>query len=222
MKTLNYIYHSFLILVSLNFIESSLKFNVPTYRDKCFHQEIFMEGTLLVRYDLTGFEEFFKDKEQQELFNNIKISIKDEKGMYIYETSLTKRKDKFAIFIKEAKGYQVCVRYYKPRKGKNLPNSVVMGIKIRDDYAYTELDKSLQREDVDNFRIKIRDIKRDLLPSIEGAKREIKEEDKTAKSIISAINTYYKLCCLQLVIIIIITGYILFSYKDFFKTKALI
>ena len=34
-----------------------------------------------------------------------------------------------------------------------------MGIKIRDDYAYTELDKSLQREDVDNFRIKIRDIK---------------------------------------------------------------
>ena len=222
MRTINFINYLFLILTSLNFIDSSLKFNIPSYRDKCFHQELYVEGTFLIRYDLSGFEQFFKDKEQQELFNNIKIFIKDEKGKYVYETSLTKRKDKIAIFLKEPQGYSICTRYYRPRKGKELPGSVVMGIKIRHDYSYADLDQTLYKEDVDDFKIKIRDIKRDVLPSIEVAKRELREEDKTAKSIISAINTYYKLCCIQLSIIIAITIYTIVSYQEFFKKKVII
>ena len=98
----------------------------------------------------------------------------------------------------------------------------MMGLKIRNDYVYTDMDKTLQKEDINNFWKKIRNIKKDIRPSIEASKNELNEEDKTAKSLISSINTYYKLCCIQLVIIIVATIYTVVSYQDFFKKKSII
>ena len=108
------IYNLYLIIISFNLINSSLKFNIPSYRDKCFQTEIYLEGTLLIRYDLIGFENYFKGQEQQELFNNIKIFIKNDKGQNVYETSLKSRKDKFAIFLKDPQVYYICTKYFKP------------------------------------------------------------------------------------------------------------
>jgi hypothetical protein len=212
----------FLILTSFNYIKSSLKFNIPSYRDKCFQIEVYIEGTLLIRYDLTGFENYFKGEEQQELFNNIKVFVKNAKDQNIYETSLKSRKDKFAILLKEPQIYKICARYFKPKRGRELPGFVMMGLKIRNDYQYTDIDNSLHKDDVKDFWKKIREIKKDLKPSIEAAKLEINEEDKTAKSMISSINIYYKLCCIQLVIIIIVTVYTVVTYQDFLKKKSLI
>ena len=215
-------YNLFLLLISFCFIKSSLKFNVPSYRDKCFQHDQYLPGALLLRYDLTGYEQYFKGPEEKELFNNIKIFIKNQKGQNVFETSLKGRKDKFVAFLREADNYLVCVRYFKPRRGKELPGNVLMGLKIRSDYDYTDIDNSLHREDVNNFWRKIRAIKKDMSPSIESAKQELQEEDKTAKSMISSINTYYKLCCVQLVIILVLTIYIVITYQDFFKKKSLI
>jgi len=216
------IFYFFVILTIFKNINSSLKFNIPSYRDKCFQTEIYTEGTLLIRYDLIGFEDFFKDKEQEELFKNIKIFIKNEKGKNVYETSLKNRKDKFAVLLKEAQVYQICTRYFKPRRARELPGFVMMGLKIRNDYQYTELENSLHKEDVNNFWKKIRNLKKDIRPSIEAAKVELKEEDKTAKSIISSINIYYKLCIIQLVIIILVSVYTVVTYQDFLKKKSII
>jgi hypothetical protein len=221
LKIIN-IFYFLVILTIFKNINSSLKFNIPSYRDKCFQTEIYTEGTLLIRYDLIGFEEFFKDKEQEELFKNIKIFIKNEKGKNVYETSLKNRKDKFAVLLKEAQVYQICTRYFKPRRARELPGFVMMGLKIRNDYQYTELENSLHKEDVNNFWKKIRNLKKDIRPSIEAAKVELKEEDKTAKSIISSINIYYKLCIIQLVIIILVSVYTVVTYQDFLKKKSII
>ena len=66
----------FLILICLfNIISSYLKFNIPSDRDKCYSQEFYIEGTLLVKYDLSGYEKDFNEKEQQNLFKNIKVFI---------------------------------------------------------------------------------------------------------------------------------------------------
>ena len=212
-----------LFLSSFNLIETSLKFNIPSHRDKCFSQELYMEGTLLVRYDLTGFENDFKDQaSQEELFRSIKVFIKDEKGKMVYETALKSRKEKFAVFLKQGGIYQICTRYYKPRRGKFLGNYVLMGLKIRNDYSYKKLDESLHKEDVTNFWKKIREINRDMRPSIEASKLELKAEDKAAKSIITSINTYYILCIFQLVIIVIITILTIYNYQEFFKKKSII
>ena len=222
LKLKNFFLITILLFMLFTIIESSLKFTIPSYRDKCFSQELYIEGTLLVRYDLTGFEKDFQGKDQEELFKNIKIFVKDEKGKKVYETELKSRKEKFAILLKDSGVYQICARYFKPRRGRELSNNILMGLKIRNDYHYTNLDESLHREDVNNFWKKIRDIKRDIRPSIEASKLELQEEDKTAKSIISAINTYYALCCFQLVVIVVITMLIIFNYQEFFKKKTII
>ena len=39
----------------------------------------YIEGTLMIKNDLSGFEPYFKDKWRDELFKNIKIFIKDKK-----------------------------------------------------------------------------------------------------------------------------------------------
>ena len=213
-----------LILISLfNIISSYLKFNIPSDRDKCYSQEFYVEGTLLIKYDLTGFEREYAGNEQKNLFKNIRVFIKNDHNKNIYETDLKSRKEKFAIRIKEPGTYQICARYNKvTRRGRDLSNNIVMSLKIRTDYEYKKIEEGLMRDDVDKFWKKIRDIKRDIRPSIEAAKIELNEEDKTAKSIFSSINLYYKLCCIQLTIIIILTIYNLVSYKDFFKEKSLI
>ena len=222
LKLRNLFLITFLLSTLFTSIESSLKFNIPSYREKCFSQELYMEGTLLIRYDLTGFEKDYQGDAQAELFKNIKIFVKDEKGKIMYETELKSRKEKFAILLKERGIYLICARYFRPRRGRELSNDILMGLKIRNDYHYTNLEESLHREDVNNFWKKIRDIKRDIRPSIEASKLELKEEDKTAKSIISAINTYYLLSCFQLVIIIVITMFVVFGYQEFLKKKTII
>ena len=216
------LFYLFIILTIIDHINSSLKFNIPSYRDKCFQTETYIEGALLIRYDLTGFEDFFKGKEQEQLFNNIKIFIKNEKGQNVYETSLKNRKDKFVVLLKEPQVYQICTRYFKQRRDRELPNFVMMGLKIRNDYQYTELENSLHKEDVYNFWKKIGNLKKDMRPSIEAAKLELKEEDKTAKSMISSINIYYKLCIIQLVIIILVSIFTVVTYQDFLKKKSII
>ena len=216
------IYQLFLLLSFFNFINSSLKFNIASFKDRCFQTEIYVEGSLMIRYDLTGFENFFRGKEQEDLFKNIKIFIRNEKGLNIYETSLKSRKDKFVVHIKEAQVYQICTRYFKPRGGRELPGFIMMGLKIRNDYVSEEVEESLHREDVNKFWRKIRNIKKDMKPSIDSAKLELEEEDKTAKSMISSINIYYRLCAIQLVIIVIVTMYIIITFQDFFKKNSII
>ena len=157
-----------------------------------------------------------------ELFKNIKVFIKNEKNKIIYETDLKSRKEKFVIRIKEPGQYKVCARYNRPRRGRELNQNILMALKLRPDYNTKDLDNTLKSEDVTHFWAKIADVSKDIRPSIEAAKSELNEEDKTAKSIISSISLYYKLCLIQLAVIICVTAYTLYSYKDFFKKLSLV
>ena len=224
MKKYKYCLVFFLVLSSFNLIESSLKFTIPSYKDKCFQHSVYITSTLIIRYHLSGYEKDFNENEQKELFNNIKITIKkEESGQIVYETPLKGRKDKFPALIEEYGTYLICARYYKPRRAKDLANHVLLGIKLGTSYDYySEVEHSLQKSDVQHFWKKIREIKVDMRPSIEAGKLEIKEEDKTAKSMIDSIDTYYKLCVVQLVIILLVTMYTVYMYQEFFKKKAII
>ena len=217
-----YLTHFLILICLFNIISSYLKFNIPSGDDKCFSEELYVQGTLLIKYDLTGYEKDFNENEQKTLFKNIKVFIKNEDNKKIYETELKSRKEKFVYVIKEPGHYQVCARYNKPRRGRELPKNILMALKIRSDYDYKEFKEVLMREDVDKFWSNILSIKREIRPSIEAGKIEISEEDKTAKSIISSINAYYKLCVIQLAIVIVLNIYILVSYQDFFKKKSII
>ena len=218
-----YLIHLLILISLFNIIESYLKFTIPSDHDKCYGQDFYIDGNLLVKYDLTGFErDFPTENDQKNLFKNIKVFIKNNNGKIIYETELKSRKEKFAIRIKEEGHYQICAKYSKPRRSRDLSNNILMALNIRTDYGNKDIKEGLMREDVDHFWKRIREIKRDIRPTIEAAKIELTEEDKTAKNIISSVNIYYKLCCIQLAIVIILNIYILVSYKDFFKELSII
>ena len=221
-KSSEKIFVSLLSLISFNIINCSLKFNIPSHREKCFQQEFYIEGTLLIRYDLQGYQNYFKGEEENMLFDSIHIYVRDAKGKIVYDTSLKSRKDKFAIFLKEPQAYLICTKYFKKRKAKEIPGDVLMGIKIRNDYQYTSIDNSVNKQEVSEFWKKIRIIRKDIANSIEGAEKELVEEDNMAKSMINSINTYYKLCAIQMGVIIVLFLSTIFSFKDFFKSKSII
>ena len=68
----------------------------------------------------------------------------------------------------------------------------------------------------------MRVLKSKVLPSITSSKIELDEEDKMAKAIISTSKLYFKLAIIQLVLIIIIAVYQIFSIKKFLTTKQII
>ena len=215
---------NFLILISIfNEIKSYLKFNIPSDYDKCFEKEVYSEGSILIKYDLTGYDKEFKNEnEQKNLFKNIKIFIKNKKNKNIYETELKSRKEKLAVKLQGPDRFKICARYNKPYRGRELNKDILLALKLTSNYDYKELNVNLKKSDVSNFWEKIYSIKRDMRDSIEAAKSEINDEDSSAKSMISSINLYYKLCCIQLLVIILLTIFNLWSYKDYFKKISLI
>ena len=214
------------ILIILSFclfgsIYSSLKFNIPNNREKCFIQEIYYEGTLLIRYDLNGIH-LLKPEYQEKTMKNIKIFVKSPRGKIIREMFLENRKGKFAIHVTEGGHYYICAKYYKTWAVTDLPKEIVLGIKLRSDYEYKDIEKGLHKEDVDNFYSNILKLGKNIVPSIASSKQELDEEDRTAKAIISTSSLYFKLTLIQLIIIFIIAFYHVFHMRKFLDSKRII
>jgi hypothetical protein len=98
----------------------------------------------------------------------------------------------------------------------------MLGIKIRTDYDYSPIDSPLEKKDLEHFYEQMRMLRSKVLPSITSSKNEIDEEDKMAKAIISTSKLYFKLTIIQLVLIVIIAVYQIFSIKNFLQSKQII
>ena len=216
-----YLFYLLFLLLLFNYVYSSLKFNIPNNREKCFSEELFSNGTLLVRYDLKGIETI-KKEHQEKVLKNIKLFVKDPKGKILRELYLINRKGKFAIKIETEGMFKICARYYKTWAIKELPKDVLLGIKIRSDYVYKEIEQGLQIRDVINFEEKIKILKYKIIPSISSSKKEIDEEDNIAKAIIKTSNLYFILTFLQLILIFIIAFYQVFNLRRFLTSKKII
>ena len=219
----NYTFTIFILLFFsfFNFCTSSLKFNIPNNRDKCFTEEIYTNGTLLIRYDLKGIE-LIKPEYQEKVLKNIKLFVKNPKGIIVRELYLIDKKGKFALYTDMEGTYQICSRYYKSWSITELPKDVLLGIKIRTDYDYQPLETSLEKKDIDRFLEEMRILRGKVIPSITSSKVELDEEDKMAKAIISTSKLYFNLTIVQLVLIVIIAVYQIFSVKKFLASKQII
>ena len=215
--------NSFFIIffILFNFSLSSLKFNIPNNRDKCFSEEIFADGTLLIRYDLKGVDSI-KKEHQEKVLNNIKLFVKDPNGKILRELYLINRKGKFAVRVEKEGIHNICARYYKTWSLSELPKDVLLGIKIRSDYDYKQIEQSLQSKDVKDFMDQINSLKYKVIPSISSSKVEIEQEDKTAKAIISTSSLYFKLNLIQLILVFFIAFYQIFNLRKFLTSKRII
>ena len=216
----------FLLYLSLffqlfNYSLSSLKFNIPNNREKCFAEEVFVTGTLLIRYDLKGIDSIKKEN-QEKVLQNIKIFVKGPDNKTIRELNLVNRKGKFAFRVEKEGFYYICSKYYKMWSVTDLPKDVLLGIKISQDYASKDVEEGLKRNDVDNLREQITSLKYKMVPSISSSKKEIDEEDKMAKAMISTSHLYFMLALIQIILIFIIAIYQIFNLKRFLSNKRLI
>ena len=200
---------------------SSLKFNIPNNREKCFAQELYLEGTLMVRYDLKGIESI-KPEFQEKAIKNIKIFVKNEKGKNIHELFLNSPKGKFVVHIQDSGIYFICAKYHKTWSLQELPKDVMLGIKLRNDFDYKEIEGSIHKKDLDDFIGSMMVVKRNVIPSIHVSKMELDEEDRTAKAIISTSTLYFKLTIVQMILIIIIAFYQIFNLRKFLASKRII
>ena len=220
-KNYTFTIYTLLFFSFFHFCTPSLKFNIPNNRDKCFTEEIYTNGTLLIRYDLKGIE-LIRPEHQEKVLKNIKLFVKNPKGIIVRELYLTDRKGKFALLTDMEGTYQICSRYYKSWSITELPKDVLLGIKIRTDYDYQPLESSLEKKDIDRFLEEMRILKSKVVPSITSSKAELDEEDKMAKTIISTSKLYFNLTIVQLVLIVIIAVYQIFSVKQFLMSKQII
>ena len=222
-KVINNLFILFLSLFFqlFNYSSSSLKFNIPNNREKCFAEEIYAAGTILIRYDLKGIDSIKKEN-QEKVLQNIKIFVKDPSNKIIRELNLVNRKGKFALRVEKEGFYNICSKYYKIWSVTYLPKDVLLGIKISHDYSNMDVEEGLKRNDVDNLREQISSLKYKMIPSISSSKKEIDEEDKMAKAIISTSNLYFILTLIQIILIFIIAIYQIFNVKRFLSNKRLI
>ena len=219
-KTLTNLFLMIFLSLSIS-VNSSLKFNIPNNREKCFSEEIYFEGTLLIRYDLNGIN-YIKEENREKAMKNIKIFIKDPNGKTIKDIFLDSRKDRIVLHVKDLGLYYICAKYYKTWSISDLPKEVVLGIKIRTDYEYKQIKESLEKEDVNNFILKMLEVRQKVIPSLESSKIELDEEDRTAKAIISTSTLYFKLAIIQLTTIVIIAFYHILSLRKYLSSKMII
>ena len=209
-----------IFILFFKFIFSILKFKIPLKNEKCFIQQIFLETSVLIRFDLTGIEQI-SNNILQNIYENLKIYIKDQNSTVIYKESIKKSKGKFVEFIKKYGIYFIC-SIYEGKINENEIKNLFFGIKISNEFESKDIEKALNKDSLEFFNKKIIKINNELIPSMNLQKNEIDEEDETSKKIINSSKFYFNLTVIQILLIIIVAIYYVLQFKKYLFIRRLI
>ena len=209
-----------IFILFFKFIFSILKFKIPLKNEKCFIQQIFLETSVLIRFDLTGIENI-SNNILQNVYENLKIYIKDQNSTVIYKESIKKSKGKFVQFIKKSEIYFIC-SIYEGKLNENEIKNLFFGIKISNEFESKDINKALNKDSLEFFNKKINKINNELIPSMNLQKNEIDEEDETSLKIINSSKFYFNLTVIQILLIIIVAIYYVLQFKKYLFIRRLI
>ena len=209
-----------IFILFFKFIFSILKFKIPLKNEKCFIQQIFLETSVLIRFDLTGIEQI-SNNILQNIYENLKIYIKDQNSTVIYKESIKKSKGKFVEFIKKSGIYFIC-SIYEGKINENEIKNLFFGIKISNEFESKDIEKALNKDSLEFFNKKIIKINNELIPSMNLQKNEIDEEDETSLKIINSSKFYFNLTVIQILLIIIVAIYYVLQFKKYLFIRRLI
>ena len=207
-----------IFFIFLKYIFCILKFKINN--EKCFIQQIFLETSVLIRFDLTGIENI-SNNILQNVYENLKIYIKDQNSTVIYKESIKKSKGKFVQFIKKSGIYFIC-SIYEGNLNENEIKNLFFGIKITNEFESKDIEKALNKDSLEFFNKKIIKINNELIPSMNLQKNEIDEEDETSKKIINSSKFYFNLTVIQILLIIIVAIYYVLQFKKYLTLRRLI
>ena len=143
-----------IFFIFLKYIFCILKFKIKN--EKCFIQQIFLETSVLIRFDLTGIENI-SNNILQNVYENLKIYIKDQNSTVIYKESIKKSKGKFVQFIKKSGIYFIC-SIYEGKLNENEIKNLFFGIKISNEFKSKDINKALNKDSLEFFNKKINKI----------------------------------------------------------------
>ena len=207
-----------IFFIFLKYIFCILKFKIKN--EKCFIQQIFLETSVLIRFDLTGIENI-SNNILQNVYENLKIYIKDQNSTVIYKESIKKSKGKFVEFIKKSGIYFIC-SIYEGNLNENEIKNLFFGIKISNEFESKDIEKALNKDSLEFFNKKINKINNELIPSMNLQKNEIDEEDETSLKIINSSKFYFNLTVIQILLIIIVAIYYVLQFKKYLFIRRLI
>jgi len=211
----------FLFIFFLNNILCSLKFKIPKKSEKCFIQQIFLETSVLIRFDLSGTEQI-DNNFLQNIYDNLQIYIKNQNLTIFYKESIKKPKGKFVQFIKKPGIYYICTLYEGNYNENDFPKNLLFGIKITNEYESKNINNALNKDSLEIFNKKINKINNELIPSMNLQKNEIVEEDETSKKIINSSAWYFNLTVIQIILIILVAIYYVLQFKKYLFIRRLI
>jgi hypothetical protein len=202
-----------IFFIRIEQVTSSLKFELSTDHPRCFYEELYGGYVMMIKWKISGVEESNEGKINQFL-SMIQISISRENTLEIVKREYLKSITGKLSFNSETDDtYKICVSYHG---GWTIPYPALVGIKISsDNMDHPDLKRAVKNSDLDSLDKMAGDIIDHAKEYKDQQKHEMDKEDKFAKDHITFSKTFYYVTVFQLVIIVVLGLYQVFSFKKF-------
>jgi len=213
----------FLIISLLNSILSNLTFQLNN-RARCYIEELFDNSVAMIKWKIRNVPAEDEKKKSINLLiidviENVHINIFKESNDQLLKTEYIKaEKGKISFMSPEAGQYKICAIYYGP-----AIKDLSMGIKIHsDNMDEPRLNLAIKNEDVIPLNEKVADILSKGKGIIKKQEAEIEDEDGYARFQMTISKNYYILTVIQIIIIISLGIYQIYSFRKFLSLNNVI
>lgn len=212
----------FTSLITLSLIISIIKafhFEIKAKKEHCYIEELFHSSVAVIKYRIwaTTYQDnqfAFIELPDKDFLENIEITVYTEQGEILKTKSLEAAKGKFPFISPTDAYYKICVRSKAKHKNKN--EQIFFKLRITsDNMDDPNIKEALKTTDIDPLHDNIRDIVKRGERLVNWQENELQEESNAANSQMSNMNFYYSVTVFQILIIIILGVYQIYSFRGF-------
>ena len=153
---------------------------------------------------------------------NIQLTISDEEtGTLLLKEFPKEYKGKVSFHAEKEGRYNICIQFATSWRSTHLPLffSMKVGSENMDE---PKLDLSLKKEHLDTVHDKARQILQEAKGIVDIQQIELENEDDNARHLINTTKSYYSICVLQIVFVISLGLYQVFSLRKYLSSNYLI
>jgi hypothetical protein len=223
---------SLIILIKMNSINSTLQVKLDDKEQKCFIEELFPDSILSIKWKVELGSNLFiekRNKTKEELSNivsediirGIIITIIDNASREIIKTINPQfNKDKESFKPSGQGKFAICVQY----RGKSVPNDeIFFSMKLNsnnmDEPNLRDAIKTHHLNDINNQTSAIISFGNNI---ISKQNVELGDEDHFATMQLSMVENYNLMVCIQLIVMILLSFYQIWSFKKFLIANNII
>jgi hypothetical protein len=176
---------------------------------------------MMVKWKITGIKEVDETKIAG-ILQNVHLQIINDTTKQAVKTEVIKKeKGKVSYHTEEEGYYRICVRYHAGW-GQSNPQ-LTMGIKINsDNMDEPDIKSALKTKDLDPVHLKIKELLDSGKLVVEKQKSDLEGEDSAAQLQIKAGRSYYYMTIIQIVVVLAVGVYQVFSFRKFLVSHNVI